>query len=395
MITHNDHSTLLVSPVMQFKTVGSRTFKVSEAVTGLDALIVSLPGYLMHTDDWSSIPDSKVMHSLSESKNLLLEMLHCGVKMPDIIVYEGRIRFSEIRQFYSFLQSVPEFRSIPFVYHYVCSGVFTKDELYEMVKHRLFDDVICQSESKESLMQGAAVLKSMKQMKADMAVQPLETEGLHKSQNKLDVDLILKRTLDIMVSSVALIVLSPIMVLIALVIYLESRGPIFYISKRAGRGFDVFNFYKFRTMIVNADKKLDEYAKLNQYAAETENQDGPKFFKIDNDPRVTKVGAFLRKTSLDELPQLFNVLKGDMSLVGNRPLPLYEAATLTCNEWAERFLAPAGITGLWQISKRGKANMSVNERVGLDIEYSRNFGFLYDLRIMVKTPSAMFQDANV
>lgn len=264
-----------------------------------------------------------------------------------------------------------------------------------MVKHRLFDDVICQSESKESLMQGAAVLKSMKQMKADMAVQPLETEGLHKSQNKLDVDLILKRTLDIMVSSVALIVLSPIMVLIALVIYLESRGPIFYISKRAGRGFDVFNFYKFRTMIVNADKKLDEYAKLNQYAAETENQDGPKFFKIDNDPRVTKVGAFLRKTSLDELPQLFNVLKGDMSLVGNRPLPLYEAATLTCNEWAERFLAPAGITGLWQISKRGKANMSVNERVGLDIEYSRNFGFLYDLRIMVKTPSAMFQDANV
>lgn len=393
MITHNNYSNALVSPVMQFKSFNTRSFKVSESVAGLDALIISLPGYFMHSDDWSSIPDFKVTQSLSESKNLLLEMLYRGVKLPDIIVYEGRIRFSEIRQFYAFLQQEPELSSIPFVYHYVCNGVFTKEELYDMVKQRLFDDVICQTASKESLLQGASVLRNMKQMKSDMPKGVASVIEDHKSQNRSDVDLLLKRILDILVSIVAILLLSPIMALVALAIFIESRGPIFYVSQRAGRGFNVFNFYKFRTMIVDADQQLDEYVQLNQYA--NDSNQGPKFFKIDNDPRVTKVGAFLRKTSLDELPQLFNVLKGDMSLVGNRPLPLYEAATLTCNEWAERFLAPAGITGLWQISKRGKANMSVSERIGLDIEYSRNFGFLYDLRIMVKTPSAMFQDANV
>ncbi|WP_416438272.1 sugar transferase [Phnomibacter sp. MR] len=395
MITHNNHSNLLVSPVVQFKAIGNRSFHVSETVRGLDALIISLPGYLLHSDDWSIVPESKVMHSLSESKNMLLEMVHSGVKLPKIIVYEGRIRFAELRQFYAFLEATKELRNIPFVYHYVGEGVFTKDELYDMVKCRLFDDVISQNENAQTLMAGAEILGSMKEMKAGLRVPAAPVAELHKSQNKLDVDLVLKRALDIVVSSVALLVLMPLMLLIALCIFCESRGPIFYISKRAGRGFDVFNFYKFRTMVVDADQKLDEYAKLNQYAGDADNCEGPKFFKIDNDPRVTRLGCFLRKTSLDELPQLLNVLKGDMSLVGNRPLPLYEAATLTCNEWAERFLAPAGITGLWQISKRGKANMSVNERVDLDIEYSRNFGFFYDLRIMAKTPSAMFQDANV
>ena len=203
---------------------------------------------------------------------------------------------------------------------------------------------------------------------------------------------VIKRVFDILASSVLLLMLLPVMVLIAIAIKLESKGPVFYNAKRAGRGFRIFKFFKFRTMVVNADKKIEALAHLNQYR---ENTSGPKFFKISNDPRVTKVGRFLRNTSLDEIPQLFNVLKGDMSLVGNRPLPLYEAATLTTNEFVERFMAPAGITGLWQIKKRGKAEMSIDERISLDICYARKSTMLYDFWIMANTPSALFQKSDV
>lgn len=146
-------------------------------------------------------------------------------------------------------------------------------------------------------------------------------------------------------------------------------------------------------MEVDADKKVEQLSHLNQYNA-TDNK-GPVFFKVTNDPRITKVGAFLRNTSLDELPQLINVLRGDMSLVGNRPLPLYEAETLTTDEWAKRFMAPAGITGLWQIKKRGQDDMSVEERIALDITYANKNSFAYDLWIMANTPSALIQKSNV
>ncbi len=133
----------------------------------------------------------------------------------------------------------------------------------------------------------------------------------------------------------------PVFLIIALAIRIESEGNIFYVSKRAGMGYRIFNFYKFRTMFPGADKRRTEFGHLNQYAESEE----VHFFKLKNDPRITRVGRFLRNTSLDELPQLINVLLGDMSLVGNRPLPLYEAANLTTDNFAKRFLAPAGITG--------------------------------------------------
>ena len=144
-------------------------------------------------------------------------------------------------------------------------------------------------------------------------------------------------------------------------------------------------------MEVNADKKVEALLHLNQYA----DNKAANFFKISNDPRITRVGRFLRNTSLDELPQLFNVIKGDMSLVGNRPLPLYEASTLTTNEFVERFMAPAGITGLWQIKKRGQAEMSCEERINLDISYARKSNMLYDLWIMANTPKALLQKSDV
>ena len=120
------------------------------------------------------------------------------------------------------------------------------------------------------------------------------------------------------------------------------------------------------------------------------------FIKIKDDPRVTKVGKFIRNTSIDELPQLLNVLKGDMSIVGNRPLPLYEAEMLTSDDWSERFMGPAGITGLWQVEKRGKKGaMSEEERKALDNQYARTYSFWGDIKLILRTIPAVFQKENV
>jgi lipopolysaccharide/colanic/teichoic acid biosynthesis glycosyltransferase/CheY-like chemotaxis protein len=200
-----------------------------------------------------------------------------------------------------------------------------------------------------------------------------------------------KRLFDIAVSSVTILLLSPVFILLALIIRLESKGPVIYRSKRAGTGYKIFDFYKFRSMNSNADQQLKELSHSNQYANECD----VAFVKIKNDPRVTKIGRFIRKTSMDELPQLFNVLKGDMSIVGNRPLPLYEAELLTSNEWCIRFLGPAGITGLWQISKRGKSEMSDKERRQLDNYYVNHSSILFDLKIIALTVPAIFQKENV
>ena len=237
-----------------------------------------------------------------------------------------------------------------------------------------------------------------------------------------------KRTIDILGAGGLLLLLSPVLITIAVLIKLESRGPIFYISQRAGQGFQVFNFIKFRSMRQDADQLVDSLQEMNQYSHEAErapvdelrstpggedftvlveddaylyeeevetSEEGGTFFKIKNDPRITRVGRFIRNTSLDELPQLFNVLRGDMSLVGNRPLPLYEAEQLTEDEAILRFAAPAGITGLWQVSKRGKGDMSEEERKALDITYAQQYNFWLDLEILWKTLPAAVQQENV
>lgn len=240
-----------------------------------------------------------------------------------------------------------------------------------------------------------------------------------------------KRAFDILFSSVILLILLPIFLLIALFIRIESKGKVYYTSPRVGTGYKVFGFLKFRSMYTNADKRVDELMKKNQYGKQEEAiqnmdithetiEEGPlllsddgyvaeskvqkqksekrenAFFKMANDPRITKVGRILRNTSIDELPQLINVLKGDMSIVGNRPLPLYEAEMLTTDQWSKRFLAPAGMTGLWQVTKRGGANkMSADDRKQLDIEYAENLSFIYDMKIILKTIPAMLQHENV
>ena len=200
-----------------------------------------------------------------------------------------------------------------------------------------------------------------------------------------------KRLLDVCVAIFLLLALSPLFLLVVVLIKLESSGPAFFVSKRVGTNYEVFNFYKFRTMQVDADTQRENLKHLNAYySLDRLASNEPFFFKVKNDPRVTKVGRFLRKTSLDELPQLINVLKGDMSLVGNRPLPLDEAASLTKDGWAARFLAPSGMTGLWQISKR-KESMTTTERMELDLAYRNNMSLRNDLKILLKTLPGMFQ----
>jgi len=205
-----------------------------------------------------------------------------------------------------------------------------------------------------------------------------------------------KRVFDVLASGTALLFLMPVFVIVAILIKLESKGEAIYRSKRVGAGYKIFDFYKFRSMRSDADQMIASISDLNQYSNESNKKNGKAaFVKFKDDPRITRLGAFLRRTSIDELPQLINVFIGDMSLVGNRPLPLYEAEQLTTNEWSTRFLGPAGLTGLWQISKRGKKDMSETERKELDNYYAANYSILLDLKIIIKTIPALIQKEKV
>lgn len=252
-----------------------------------------------------------------------------------------------------------------------------------------------------------------------------------------------KRAFDVFFSLIAIIILSPVFIITAIAIRMESKGPVLFKSKRVGTNYTIFEFLKFRSMYVDADKRLAELSKEhNQYAAhdnaETDTipicggdmaegtgapvisddevmlvsddyvvpessfnkhkreETSNAFVKIEDDPRITRVGRFIRKYSIDELPQLFNILKGDMSIVGNRPLPLYEAEKLTGDDTIDRFMAPAGLTGLWQVEERGKGGqMSAEERKELDIRYGQTYCFSLDMKIIFRTLTAFIQKNNV
>ena len=324
--------------------------------------------------------------SCANAKAMLVRLMNHSHALPYIIICDSQLGHEAILDFRVFLNSQKNLETVPFI---LDDQGICKELRLRFRKERIVDEIVSLDEfTKERLLAKARFLNKTKSSSTNGWQKKIETSTT-SSFNQRSFS---KRAFDILISSIALIALSPILLLVALAIRIESKGPIFYVAKRAGRGYKIFNFYKFRTMDVGADLKITDYSHLNQYNSTSTL--GPKFYKIENDPRITRIGAFLRKTSLDELPQLINVLLGDMSLVGNRPLPLYEAATLTTDEWAKRFLAPAGITGLWQIKKRGNKDMSVEERINLDIYYANKYNFAYDLWIMANTPTALLQKTN-
>ena len=214
-----------------------------------------------------------------------------------------------------------------------------------------------------------------------------ESELLAKKKELVNdhiVYLFLKRLIDIIGASLGLILASPIMLIVAILIKLEDpKGPIFFSQVRNGAYPTTFKMYKFRSMYIDAEERLQELMHLNE-------QSGPAF-KIKDDPRITKVGKFIRKMSLDELPQLFNVLKGDMSLVGPRPAIPREVEQYTAYQKQRLFVKP-GLTCIWQVS--GRNNIGFDEWVELDIEYIKTRNLWIDIKLILLTIPAMLGDEN-
>jgi lipopolysaccharide/colanic/teichoic acid biosynthesis glycosyltransferase len=193
-----------------------------------------------------------------------------------------------------------------------------------------------------------------------------------------------KRAFDVVGASLGLLVLLPVFAVIALAIKATSRGPVFFRQLRSGRGGRPFVMYKFRTMTVGADARKSELLHLNE-------QDGPAF-KIRNDPRVSRLGRWLRQTSLDELPQLWNVLVGDMSFVGPRPLPCAE--TDACARWHRRRLhIVPGLTGLWQV--KGRSRVTFDEWMRMDLQYAGSQSLWQDLKLLLLTVPAVVLQKGV
>jgi exopolysaccharide biosynthesis polyprenyl glycosylphosphotransferase len=212
----------------------------------------------------------------------------------------------------------------------------------------------------------------------DSSVISFYTGGMH------GWPVVVKRTLDFCLSYVLLVLLSPLLVVTGLLIKLTSQGPVFFAQERVGLNKRRFRLYKFRTMIADAEQKLSEVEHLNEVS-------GP-VFKIKHDPRITAIGRFLRKTSIDELPQLFNVLKGDMSLVGPRPLPVRDVDGFGKDWQRRRFSVRPGITCLWQVN--GRSDLPFDNWMDLDMQYIDQWSLWLDLKILAQTLPAVLRGSG-
>ncbi|MEI6696920.1 MAG: sugar transferase [Bacteroidota bacterium] len=379
---------------------------------------------------------------ISENENFSLTIVENNLKainhlqlnnQADVVICDYYLPGQNGIFLYDWFRAQPEYETIPFI---LLSNKFSS-VVYKLAFSKRMDDYYVTSNTElESLVNRIQFLIKFRQRKTNISL------GQKNEVYKMPLS---KRIFDILVASTILLIASPFLLIVIIAIRLESKGKVYFISKRVGR--KVFDFYKLRSMRTGAEDELKKLAKeKNQYNSSTPQVEidfyapcprcskltegqtcspimhidshqicdywynlqkkevtnkKSAFVKIVDDPRITKVGKFIRNTSIDELPQLINVLKGDMSIVGNRPLPVYEAEMLTKDALSKRFLAPAGITGLWQVELRGKGgNMSEDERKRLDNEYADHFkdgkySFWYDIGLILRTIPAMFQKSAV
>ena len=373
--------------------------------------------------------------SITVQRNTLAAEIYLkSGQIPDAILCEMTLSGGDGIRMHEWVRQRKELNHVSFM---LVTHEFKEDLYKDAFKKRIDDYFVIPLPKVESLIGRIEYLKEYR-----LKIVPLEPELEREITYHMPLS---KRIFDILMASTALIVLSPLLLLVMLAIRIESKGKVYYTSRRVGRV--PFDFYKLRSMRQGADADLAKLAKdKNQYNTASEKSEidfgirceecsklpegkfcspiihigthdicessyhrqkkeidksKSAFIKIVNDPRITKVGKIIRNTSIDELPQLINVIKGDMSIVGNRPLPVYEAEQITKGDMSRRFLAPAGITGLWQVELRGKGgDMSEEERKRLDNVYSdhfigRNYSFWYDFKLILRTFRALFQKDTV
>jgi lipopolysaccharide/colanic/teichoic acid biosynthesis glycosyltransferase len=283
-----------------------------------------------------------------------------GVIIPDMIIAEGTLGTEQLVELHKFIYSHRIMADVPFI---VEANGLSRNELAGFKRYTFIDELLFLNEfTAPALLRKASFLKKMKQKRVQ---QPENCKVETSFSTYPDVRSVLKRGLDLLISSTLLAMLSPVMLLIALAVKLDTGGPVLFGTIRTGRGFRIFNLYKFNTIIQDEDKKK-------------------------NGASISRIGMFLRKTSLDELPLLLNVWLGDLSLRGHRALPLYEASRLTTNTCANHFLSAVGITG-WQNPKNELEAIPADAALTTDGDKS---DLLYDIWLMANKPAAVIPKTN-
>jgi lipopolysaccharide/colanic/teichoic acid biosynthesis glycosyltransferase len=282
------------------------------------------------------------------------------VTIPAMIIVEGTLGTERLAALHKFIYSHKIMADVPFIVE--VTGL-TKEESARFKSYSFIDELLYLSEfTAPALLRKVSFLQKMKQKRIQ---QPESCKVETSFPTYPSAKAVLKRGLDLLTASALLIVLGPLMLLVALVVKLDTGGPVLYSILRTGRGYRIFNLYKFNTIIQDAVKKKEGIT-------------------------ISKVGMFLRRTGLAELPQLLNIWLGDLSLTGHRALPLYEAERLTTNAHAQHFLAPAGIMG-WQAQKNSKVVLPVETPLAPAADKS---DLLYDIWLMANKPAAAIQKTN-
>jgi lipopolysaccharide/colanic/teichoic acid biosynthesis glycosyltransferase len=286
-----------------------------------------------------------------------------AITIPAMIIAEGTLGTEHLVELHQFIYAHKIMADVPFI---VEATGLSREELTRFKRYTFIDDLLFLNEfTAPALLRKVNFLQQMKQK---WVQQPATCKVETSFRAYPDGRALLKRGLDLLISSVLLTVLAPVMLLIALAVKLDTGGPVIYTTIRTGRGYRIFHLYKFNTIIQYADKKKDGLS-------------------------ISRIGAFLRKTSLDELPLLLNVWLGDLSLVGQRALPLYEASLLTTNTGAKHFLSVAGITG-WQIQKNGQSAIPVEAPLVTGAGNTDKSDLLYDIWLMANKPPAIMPKTN-